>query len=368
MKHLFLAVCLLTTIVLPAQRPLTIPPSGGNKKAMVGERIGITDITITYDRPGVKGREGKIWGQLVPEGLTDLGFGNTKAAPWRAGANESTTFDCSTDVMIEGHLLHKGKYGFFIQYGSEECTLIFSRNNSNWGSYYYDPNDDELRVKVKPVPTSNSVEWLKYEFTNQKENSAMVTLFWEKLSIPFTVSVDLIETQLNSFRKELRTDMGFFWLGWQTAAQWCVDHNTNLQQALQWADSSVNPRVVGDRNFASLSTRAKVLEKLGRNTEAEADWKEAMEMGTVNQVHQYARQLLAQKKFPEAFEIFNLNFKKHPDQFTAIIGLARGYSGIGDYKKALEYAQKALPLAPDTLNKTNIEKMIGLLKEGKDIN
>ena len=100
MKSLCLGILLLSASVAQSQ-PLIMPPNGGNKKAMVGERIGITDVTIHYDRPHVKGREGKIWGQLVPAGFTDQGFGNTKEAPWRAGANESTTIEFSTDVSIE---------------------------------------------------------------------------------------------------------------------------------------------------------------------------------------------------------------------------------------------------------------------------
>jgi hypothetical protein len=145
---------------------LTTPPNGGNKKAVVGERIGITDVTIHYDRPGVKGRDGKIWGQLIPAGYNDLGFGNSKEAPWRAGANENTTIEFSTDVKIEGQSLPAGKYAFFVAYDANECTLIFSKNNTSWGSFFYDPKEDVLRVKVKPVQTDKSIEWLKYEFTN----------------------------------------------------------------------------------------------------------------------------------------------------------------------------------------------------------
>src|SRR6185312_10643238 len=95
------AVC-CCTVVSYAQIPLTTAPSGGNKKAMVGERIGLTDVTIHYDRHAVKGREGKIWGQLVAYGFTDLGFGTSKAAPWRAGANENTTIEFSDAVKVEG--------------------------------------------------------------------------------------------------------------------------------------------------------------------------------------------------------------------------------------------------------------------------
>jgi hypothetical protein len=361
-----LAACIALTSM--AQRPLTIPPSGGNKKAAVMERIGITDVTIRYDRPAVKGREGKIWGQLVPVGFTDLGFGNTKAAPWRAGANESTTIEFSTDVTVQGQALAAGRYGFFIVYGPQECTLIFSRNTTNWGAYYYDPKEDVLRVTTKPVALDNSVEWLRYEFSNQTETSATVSLQWEKLSIPFTVTVDLLKTQVEMFRNELRTDKGFFWLGWQTAAQWCVDHNTNLEEALLWADTATNPNVLGNRNFTSLSTKAQVLKKLNRTAEAAAIMKEAIPLGNMNEVHQYGRALLAAKQPKEAMEVFRMNYEKNPDQFTTLSGMMRGYAAMGDFKKALEYAEKALPKAPNAPNKTNLEKMIHQLKEGKDIN
>jgi len=137
MKYLLFSLfSMVLSIMAISQIPLTTVPSGGNKKAAVSERVGLTDITIHYDRPGVKGREGKIWGQLVHTGYTDQGFGNTKAAPWRAGANENTVFEFSTDVKIEGQPLSAGRYGFFIAYGPEESTLIFSKNASSWDSYY----------------------------------------------------------------------------------------------------------------------------------------------------------------------------------------------------------------------------------------
>ncbi len=368
MKRFLLATALFVITSAQAQRILTIAPSGGNKKASVSERIGITDVTITYDRPGVKGREGKIWGQLVHTGFIDQQFGTSKAAPWRAGANESTTIEFSTDVTIEGKPLPKGQYGFFIAYAPDASTLIFSRNTSNWGSYYYDPKDDVLRVTVKPVATDRSVEWLKYEFANQTETSAVVSLQWEKLAIPFTVAVDMNTTQVEMFRKELRTDKGFYWLGWQQAAQWCVDHNTNLEEALLWADTATNPAILGNRNFTSLSTKAQVLNKLGRGAEAMAVMKDALPLGNMNELHQYGRTLLTQKQNKEALEVYKINFEKNPNQFTTLMGLTRGYSANGEYKKALEYAEKALPLAPNAVNKTAVERMIGQLKEGKAVN
>src|SRR5688572_21169345 len=195
-KLTLLSVLIVSTLLSYSQIPLTVLPSGGNKKAAIAEQIGLTKVVITYDRPGVKGREGKIWGQLVHVGFTDQGFGNSKAAPWRAGANENTTIEFSNAVRIEGQTLPSGKYGFFIAYDPNESTLIFSKNAGSWGSYYYDEKEDALRVKVKPKPQDKSVEWLKYEFSDQTENSATVSLLWEKLAIPFRIETDYINDQL----------------------------------------------------------------------------------------------------------------------------------------------------------------------------
>jgi hypothetical protein len=363
--------CICTAILfsfsLTAQT-LTTPPSGGNKKALVGERIGITDVVITYDRPGVKSRDGHIWGELVHTGFVDQGFGSSKSAPWRAGANENTTISFSTDVKVEGQDLPAGKYGLFVAYDRNESTIVFSKNSGSWGSYFYDDKEDALRVKVRPQPLDKSVEWLKYEFTDQTPNSATVNLQWEKLSIPFKVEIDPIKTQLASFRSELRTDKGFNWQTWDQAAQWSLQNGVNLEQALQWADSASGSSFGGNNNFQPMATKAGILAKMGRTAEADAIMKTALPLGNMNQLHQYGRQLLAQKKSKEALEVFKMNAAKNPNQFTTIMGLVRGYSANADYKTALKYAQQALPMAPNAVNKTNVESMIKKLQEGKDVN
>src|SRR5258706_731215 len=346
---------------------LTVPPDGGNKKAMVGERIGLTDVTIHYDRPGVKGREGKIWGQLIPIGYTDQGFGSSKAAPWRAGANENTTIEFSNDVKIEGQSLAAGRYGFFVAYDPNECTLIFSKNSTSWGSFYYDDKEDVLRVKVKPVALDKSVEWLKYEFMNQTENAATVSLQWEKLMIPFKIETDYVKDQLAVFRNELRNSKGFQWQSWNQAASWTLQRNVDLEEALLWADSATSASFGGSQSFAGYATKAQILDKLGRSDEAAAIMKTAMPFGTMNDIHQYGRSLIAQKKPKEALEIFKMNYDKNPNQVTTLIGLVRGYSANGDYKTALNYANKAMAIT-DTQNKSNLQTMIDKLKDGKDVN
>jgi len=358
----------MTCITVSAQIPLTVAPSGGNKKAVVGEQIGLTKVVIHYDRPAVKGREGKVWGELVPTGFVDQGFGNSKQAPWRAGANENTTIEFSGNVKINGQALPAGKYGLFVAYYPDESVVIFSKNSTSWGSYYYSEKEDALRVKVKPQPVDKSVEWLKYEFQNQTENTATVALLWEKLMIPFSIETDYINDQLQSFRNELRTQKGFIWMSWQQAAQWCLQRNVNLEQALQWADSASAPTFGGDKEFQTSATKAQILDRLGRSEEATALMKKILPLGTMTDIHQYGRSLVIAKKNKEALEVFQANFKKYPNQFTTLMGLTRGYSANGDYKSALKYAQQALPLAPDSNNRNNLDAMIRKLQEGKDVN
>ncbi|MEP7254939.1 MAG: DUF2911 domain-containing protein [Ferruginibacter sp.] len=368
-KKLFVSIIALLISTFSFSQILFTIADGGNKKTTVSERIGITDVTLHYDRPAVKGREGKIWGQLVPYGFTDQGFGTSKAAPWRAGANENTTISFSSDVMIEGKTLPAGTYGLFI--AMEEggsATFIFSNNSTSWGSFFYEPKEDALRVTVKTVALTESVERMKFEFMDEKENSATVALIWEKLKIPFTIEVDYIKTQLQSFRNELRNAKGFRWEAWLEAVNFCVQRNTNLDEALQWSDYAIAGPFIGQKNFRTLNAKASVLNKMGRGAEADALLKEAMPLATMQELHNYARQLLREKKPAQALEAFKLNAQKNPNVFTTNMGLMRGYSGNGDFKNALKYAKAAQPQATDKVNKDAIEGFIKMLEEGKDIN
>ncbi|HUQ97731.1 MAG TPA: DUF2911 domain-containing protein [Chitinophagaceae bacterium] len=363
-----LAAPLFHAFPATAQITLTQLPSGGNKKATVTERIGLTDVEISYSRPGVKGRESKIWGSLVPAGFIDMGFGNSKAAPWRAGANENTTIAFSEDVMVEGKPLAAGKYGFFIAYDSTESTLIFSKNATSWGSYFYNEGEDALRVKIKLQPVATNVEWLKYEFLDQTDSSATIALLWEHKAFPFKVQTAYIKDQIASFNKELRTERGFYWLAWNQAAQWALQHDVNLEQALQWADSASGPTFGGDHLFQPQTTKAQILYKLNRTAEADALLKKALPLASMNELHQYGRSLIQQKKTAEALAVFKQNLAKNGKQFTTLMGMARGYSAVGDYKNAFKTMQQAQPLAPDSPNKQFIEEALKKLQEGKDIN
>ncbi|MCY7353401.1 MAG: DUF2911 domain-containing protein [Cytophagaceae bacterium] len=364
---LLLTMGLLSGSVIQAQS-LTAPADGGNKRASISERIGLTEITITYDRPALKGRDGKIWGQLVHFGLADLGFGTSKAAPWRAGANENTVFSTSTAVKIEGKTLLAGKYGLFMAVYADSVAVIFSKNSTSWGSYFYDAKEDALRVSVKPLKDQPLVERLKYEFEGQTDNSATVALSWERRKIPFRVEADVHNLVLASFRNELRNDKGFGWQAWNQAAQYALQNNVNLDEGLKWAENAVSMPFFGTKNFTTLSTKAGLLSKLNRQAEADAAMKEALPFGTMQELHAFGRSLLAQKKGPEALDVFKLNAQKNPNQFTTNMGLTRGYSAIGDFKNALKFAKAAQPQAPDKINRDNLDRLIAQLGEGKDIN
>jgi hypothetical protein len=372
MKRLLTAGMLLVIIQIAfanfAKAQLTALPSGGNKRASVSEGIGLTNVTINYSRPAVKTRDGHIWGELIPVGYVDQGFGPSKSAPWRAGANENTTIDFSTDVKIEGQPLAAGKYGFFIAYDPNECTLIFSKNATSWGSFFYKPEEDVLRVKVKPAAADKNVEWLKYEFTDQTASSAVIALQWEKKVIPFKVDVDVAGTQIACFRKELRTDKGFTWEGWAQAAQYCAENKTNLDEASLWADTATSANFGGSKSFQAWSTKGMVLNAMGRTAEAADVMKKALPYGEMGELHQYARQLIIQKRAKEAFDVFKINYDKHPNEYTTNMGMARGYSALADYKKALTFAQKAETQAPGQPAKVAAQQNIKNLQDGKDIN
>ncbi len=364
----FMLASFALTGVAAAQWPYNSTiPNGNSKKAVVSEQVGLTQVTISYHRPPVQGRDGKVWGQLIPPGFNPQGFGNNKPAPWRAGANENTIIEFDNDVTIEGQSLPRGKYGLFIAYDPAECTIIFSKKYDAWGSFFYEEKDDALRVKVKPRPIDKSVEWLRYEFYGQTENSATVALEWEKLAIPFRIEVDYVKQQFEAFQTELKNPRGFTWQTLDSAAAWCLARNYQLEQALAWSDLAITG-FGGGQSFTALSTKAQILNKLGKAEEAAATMKKALPFGSMNELHQYGRLLLTMKNPKEALEIFKLNYSKNPDQFTTLVGMTRGLSANGDYKQALEFATKALPLAPNDPNRQAIQGMIDKLKAGKDVN
>jgi Protein of unknown function (DUF2911)/Tetratricopeptide repeat len=353
---------------------LTLPPSGNNQRATVAQDIGPVRVSVDYSGPAVHGpdgtdRRGAIWGKLVPYGMVNLGFGTAKESPWRAGANENTVFTVSHDVIVQGKPLAAGRYGLHMIPGQDEWTVIFSKNSSAWGSFFYDPGQDALRVTAKPHKNDYH-EWLTYEFTVRKPTEATVELQWEDLAIPLSIQVENADDiYIARLREELTGASGFSEQGFDAAAQFCVQANTHLEQGLEWAEAAISRPFIGQKNFATFSTKALVLAKMGRDADADKVMQEALRLPgtTAMEIHQYGRQLQNAKKTEQAIAVFKYNAERNGDVWPVHVGLARAYSAEGDLKQALEHAQKALAQAPDEPNRKSLEAMVKTLSEGKPI-
>jgi tetratricopeptide (TPR) repeat protein len=369
LMKIFVTATLILVLSEAFGQLITMAPYGGNKRSVVGETIGLTEITINYNAPGVKGREGRIWGELIHYGFKKLDYATDTASPWRAGANENTTFNFTTPVKINGYDLPAGKYGFFVAFGRQQSTLIFSKNFNSWGSYFYDPGEDALRVVVNNIALDSSVEWLKYDFSERTDSSSVVALSWEKVRIPLTISVDLIETQLNSFRRELRGDKGFLWENWQQAAVYCLHKNINLGEALHWINMAICPdsnTVTSDSGFINLIIKGQILQRLNRENEAMTTFKAAALKARPEELYNYAGTLITKHKTEFALQLLQWGNYMNRDQFYIDAGLAKAYSTLGDYKVALKYSRKAKLLSPPTM-KAEFESWILKLRSGKPI-
>lgn len=375
-KYILLLMLFASSLISQAQEISSIskPPSGDNQKASVTQWIGPVSITIIYNSPDVQGpngedRKGHIWGELVPYGFIDQGFGSSKAAPWRAGANQNTTINFSHHVKIEGKDIAAGTYGLFLLPEKDKSwTWIFSKNYTSWGSYFYNSDEDALRVEVKPEE-SLYTEWLTYGFDDRQPTSTLAYLQWENKRIPFKIEVPEINSlYLAKISEELRNYEGFDYRNWSAGALFCVQRKINLDEALTWAETAISLPGIGQEEFNTLQVKAQVLEALGRTAEAEVVMDKAIKHPTanVNSIHQYGKSLLSQGKNKKAFDVFTLNRKMHPDdKFTTYIGLARGYTALGDKKNAIKNWEMAIKNIPSD-QKGSLQFYEGELKKLKN--
>jgi hypothetical protein len=354
---------------------ITTPPSGGNQRATVVQGIGLVRVSIDYSSPHVHSptgddRRGKIWGALVPYGMADLGFGTCGAqCPWRGGANENTVFTTNYDVKVQGQSLPAGSYGLHFIPGKEEWTVVFSKNHTSWGSFFYDAKEDALRVQAKPAK-SDYHEDLTYWFRDQKGDRTTAVLSWEDLELPLEITVDNAkDLYVENMRQELRSSAGFTWVGWNTAATYCLTSKSHLDEGLRWAEKAVDANGNGQVNFTTLSTLADLQQANNLVAEAKKTRERALHdpSATAIDLHLYGRQLLGEKQVAEAMAVFDLNAKLHPNTWPIHVGLARGYAAQGHRQEAIEQAKKGLPEAPNAASRKALEDLIHQLEQGKEI-
>lgn len=245
-KTLLTGMMLLTATAALAQQQLPTPrPS---PKASLMQTVGLTTITINYNRPGVKGRA--VWGALVPYDKV-----------WRTGANEATTIEFSDDVWIDGGKLTKGLYSLHTIPTATEWTVIFNSVASQWGSYSYDAAKDALRVKVKPE-TGEHREWLTFDVPDMTTDTAKIAIRWEKIVVPFTVDTKSTERTMASFRGAMNPD----WRVPYQAANFAFDNKGAATDAEvnAWIDQSLKV----NQNIGNLYLRARIAERAGNKADA----------------------------------------------------------------------------------------------------
>ncbi len=365
---------LLTASALFGAQGLTFPPNGDNPQASVMQTIGPVRVTIDYSSPrvvrGANDRRGKIWGDLVPWGLSDLGFNGCTSCPWRGGANENTTFTATHAVRVQGQPLPAGAYGLHFIPGQDEWTVIFSKDAASWGSYWYDPKNDALRVTTKAV-RGDYHEWLTYEFLTREPSKSTLALQWEELRVPLTIEVENVaQLWVDQMRTDLRGWAGFAWQSWQQAADFCADNDVNLPEALVWAERAVSdPYSGGEENFLTLMTLSKLQAMNGKTAESARTFEIAINHRTAGpvQIHSAARALQREGKKDQAIRLYLLNAKRYPNQWPVHSGLMRVYAASGDTRKALAEAKLALAQAPDDANRKNLEGVVQKLEKGASI-
>jgi tetratricopeptide (TPR) repeat protein len=244
-----------------------------------------------------------------------------------------------------------------------DWTIVFSRNYTSWGAFTYDQKEDALRVTVKPQ-ASEFHDALTYDFDQLKPDSALVTLRWEKVAVPFKVSVDVPHLVEQSLAKQLRSLVQYTWVSWDEAANYLLDNKLDPQLALKYADSSIQ----NEERFENLITKSRALDRLDKKDEALAIRNKAFEKGSALQVHMYARGLQNEKRQDEAFAVFRSNAQKNPNAWVVHTGLARVYCGSGDFPNAVKEMKIAADNAPDKAQKTYLEGLVRRLEAKEDIN
>lgn len=307
--------------------PLTLPQP--SQAATVSQTVGLTEITIAYHRPRVQGRE--VWGKLVPYGEV-----------WRAGANENTTISFSTPVAIEGHGLPAGRYGFHTLPSADGWQLIFSAVDSNWGSFAYDAKEDVLRVEVKPEAAPHE-EALAYTFDDATARETTIALRWEKLRVPFKVTVDTPEIVYQSLKRELRGLPQFFWQPWNQAATTLLTSKVHLDEAMAWVEKSISIQ----KNFANSFTKARLLGEKGDAAGAKKLMDEALPGANEAELNAYGYQLLGGGSAADAVAIFRENVKRHPESWNAHDSLGEALAVQGKKDEAIAMYRKALAAAPE---------------------
>jgi hypothetical protein len=287
-----LTIAFTATLVVAQQAPKMRLPFE-SQKASVMQTIGVTDVTIIYSRPQVKGRAIfadvplSMAARAKGEATLDDQTKRQKGEPivpwnhvWRTGANEATEFIVTDDVLINGQPLKAGTYSLHTIPSKDEWTIIFNNDSGQWGSFTYDSSKDALRVKTKPQMVAENQECLLFTIDPVTEDSAQVNIRWEKVRVPFTVSIkDVTALTFKKVRAAVAAAAPDNWRTPYQAASWALQ-GKNTDEGIRWLDQSINAK----ETFYNLSAKARALFAAGRKDEALAIADRAIARGKADKV------------------------------------------------------------------------------------
>jgi hypothetical protein len=329
------------------------PPIQDNQKSITTQYIGPVAVTITYNSPNVTSPTGKdrtdhIWGELVPYGMVNNPLkvwtlaAESPKMPWRTGANENTTISFSHDVIIEGKPITAGTYAIFlIVEQNDPWTLILSKDVNNWGSFFYNEKNDALRVPLKLMEVPFT-EWLNFGFDNRFLTYTTAYMEWEKKRVEFKIEVPNVhELYLSRWRDEMKSKKALDVDGWMAAVDFCLANDMkNWEEALAWCENGL----FWAKNYKTLSSKAKVLEKLGRQAEADEQWKVALEHRntTLDDLLSYAGSWVSKNDPAKAKPVYTSAFSRYPKEAAYInLRMARAYR-LKDKKISIEHYETAI--------------------------
>ena len=332
---LILCICALV-LPLAAQSRFKTPQVSPH--AAAEETFGVTNVRIEYHRPAVNGR--KIFGGLVPYDVI-----------WRAGANEPTLVTFSTPVKVEGQDVPAGTYSFFFIPGQQQWTVVLNKFTGGWGTYSYDQSEDLVRVKVTPQ-TGDAMERMAFTFDDAKDNSVVLSMRWDKTRVPVKLEADTKKLVAEGIRRDLRSGMHWDSAAYTQAANIMLGAG-NDDLALEY----VNRAIDLTPSASNLRLKARIIEKKGdaegaKTLRAAADKIMVPEVAAVNNAYR----LIGQKKYDEAIAAIG-----EAKSYRTLTAIGDAWAGKGDKAKAMEYYGKAMNVAADQTEKTEVQDSINAL-------
>lgn len=329
----FISSLLLTLFSVQLSAQDMLSSTKLSQRASIIQRIGTTDVTIVYHSPLANGR--KVFGGIVPYDFVVDG----KEFAWRAGSNQRTTIEFTHDVKIEGKPLPAGKYGLVVLVSKKEWTFVFS-SNMTWGAFQYSPENDVLRVTSK-TESADYQNWLSYNFTDRKAESAEVVLSWEKTKAGFTISTDVSGNILADVgKKEEKTAGDYMTLSVETLKR----DPSAIEEALQFIEKSVEM----EAGFHNKMRKADLLIQSGQKAAGSELKKETLATAKGFDMYYYGLSpylLKGDKK--ESYRLLKDNLDKNPEAWIAHLAMGEYYIKSGNQKKVVEHMKRASELAPD---------------------